>query len=576
MRRACTRRSKSSCVYGNARYSPGPHGLRVENDDYRTQGEASMKSIWGVGGIMALALVGCVSGPTGIGKTHDGALADDLNIPVTRGQAADEVPRQPQLPPMTLPPSNLPMPSKSPTFAAPPGLPSTLPPTNTIQPVSMQSPVAPPLPAPPLPTAPGTLPTTSLPPLPVSQPPSTPPMTVPPTTAPGTVAPLAPPIPTPMTKTLTGPPAGTAAPTVPGTLSPAPMATPPPPLTAPPAGATTPTRPLAAPPATSALPSPPGVGSPPPTNLPGNYRISVKAWVNGKPLFEDEVFQGLPPQVIREIQSLPEAQRNEKLAIYMTKQIDAVIDQEVMYQDAVAKLEKGNPRALDKLKSLAQVEYEKQLKRIRDNSSSADTEEQLKQVAKILQRKMEREFIASEYMRSRIFPKITSLIGSNEVRDYYETHRNEFQKVEKVHWQDIFIAVGPKHPTLAAARRYAEDLIAQCRTVEDFEKLLPLDEGDSKLRGGEGFGNRRGEIKPAEVEDFLFKLRDGEIGPVVELSTGVHIIRLLKKDPGGPIPFTETVQLQIRNRLRNEVWERELKRLVRELRSRAVIEIEAD
>src|SRR5207248_11014153 len=126
-------------------------------------------------------------------------------------------------------------------------------------------------------------------------------------------------------------------------------------------------------------------------------------------------------------------------------------------------------------------------------------------------------------------------IGFEEIKDYYDSHPGEFQKIEAVKWQDVFIAVGPQHPTLADARRFAEELIAQCRTGADFSRLSQFDDGDSKFRDGEGLGARRGEIKPPELEDALFKLRDGQIGPIVALSTGVHIIRVVKRDPGGPM-----------------------------------------
>jgi peptidyl-prolyl cis-trans isomerase C/foldase protein PrsA len=181
-----------------------------------------------------------------------------------------------------------------------------------------------------------------------------------------------------------------------------------------------------------------------------------------------------------------------------------------------------------------------------------------------------------EYMRSRIFPLINQGIGFQEIKDYYDTHPSEFVKVESLKWQDVFIAVGPKHPTLAHARRFADDLIATCRTGDDFVKLVQFDDGDSKFRGGEGQGTRRGEIRPAELEPYLFKLRNGQIGPVVELSTGVHIFRLVERDPGGPVPLNEAVQNQIRTRLRSQLADREYKRIIRELKTRAVIDLERD
>src|SRR5207249_1909266 len=116
----------------------------------------------------------------------------------------------------------------------------------------------------------------------------------------------------------------------------------------------------------------PPVGSTLPPTLPRSFKISVRAWVNGQPLYDDEIYQGLPPQALQEITKWPEAQRNEKLKEILTKQVESVIDQELMYQDAVAKLMKGNPKALDKLKDLAKQDYEKQLKRIRANSKVSE------------------------------------------------------------------------------------------------------------------------------------------------------------------------------------------------------------
>src|SRR5262249_36378039 len=147
---------------------------------------------------------------------------------------------------------------------------------------------------------------------------------------------------------------------------------------------------------------------------------------------------------------------------------------------------------------------------------------------------------------------------------------------ESVKWQDVFIAVGPQHPTLADARRFGEGLIAQCRTGDDFIRLSQFDDGDAKTRGGEGFGSERGKIKPAELEPYLFKLRDGQIGQIVPLSTGVHLIRVVKHERGGPMPLDETVQNQIRSKLRNQLADREYRRIIRELRTRAVIEVVRD
>lgn len=323
----------------------------------------------------------------------------------------------------------------------------------------------------------------------------------------------------------------------------------------------------------------PGAAPPPPIkpaslSTSKALRVSIRAWVNGRPIYDEEVMQTIPQRAWADLQHLGEPQRSERLAEVYNQALERLIEQEVAYQDAVRKLEKNNPKALSKLKTIAEQEFDKQMRSIRQRKVASEA--QLKEIEHTLRRQVERELISSEYMRSRIFPYIQSRISHEEVEDYYNTHQNEFQRLDAVQWQDVFIAVGPKLPTVAHAKRFAEDLIAQCRTNDDFTRLLQFDEGDSKFRGGEGLGRHKGEIKPPECEEVLFRLREGEIGPVIEISTGVHIVRVLKREYAGVMPLDEKTQLLIRSKLRNQLADREYKRIIRELKSRATIEIERE
>jgi parvulin-like peptidyl-prolyl isomerase len=214
------------------------------------------------------------------------------------------------------------------------------------------------------------------------------------------------------------------------------------------------------------------------------------------------------------------------------------------------------------------------MRKVRESNKA--TEAQIKEVEHLLRRQTERGLISSEYLRSRIRPILDSQASAREIQEYYDTHRNEFMRLDSVQWQDVFIAVAPQRPTVADARRFAESLIARCRTDQDFAKLVQYDDGDSKFRGGEGLGSRKGEIRPPEVENVLFQLKEGQIGPVIELSTGVHIVRVTKREFAGQIPLDEKTQKLIGNKIKNQVFEHEYKRIIRELRGRSTIEVERD
>jgi parvulin-like peptidyl-prolyl isomerase len=165
----------------------------------------------------------------------------------------------------------------------------------------------------------------------------------------------------------------------------------------------------------------------------------------------------------------------------------------------------------------------------------------------------------------------------SEIREYYDEHKNEFQTVDKITWQDIFIPLNANQPTINDLKRFAEEQIGKCRPgTDDFNKLMVYNEGDSKLRNGAGLGQRRGEVRPAELEEHLFALRQGDIGPVIPFTTGVHLLRVTKREYAGQLPLNDETQKQIRKKLENQLFEREYRRIVRELKTRAVVRLERD
>jgi parvulin-like peptidyl-prolyl isomerase len=317
---------------------------------------------------------------------------------------------------------------------------------------------------------------------------------------------------------------------------------------------------------------PPAAGSPiQPASLVnrGSARVTVRAWVNTKPIFEDEVQQMAGPEMNR-LRGMSEPQRSEEVAKAYNNALDLLVEQEVIYQDAMKKLEKFNPTAIAKLKGVVDQEFEKQIRKLRE---AGVPEDQIKETEPIARRLMERSLISMEYARNRIKGHIDSVVGLEAIRDYYDAHKNEFQTVDKVVWQDVFLAVGPKHASVADARRFAEQVLTKS---SDFKELLPYDDGDSKFRGGEGLGNRRGEIRPAELEEYLFGLKEGQIGPIVEFPGGVHVFRVQKREHAGQMPLDDAVQKQIRRKMENQLAEREYKRIARELKQRAVVRIERE
>jgi parvulin-like peptidyl-prolyl isomerase len=305
----------------------------------------------------------------------------------------------------------------------------------------------------------------------------------------------------------------------------------------------------------------------------------VRALVNGEAILDEELkaasYQGLIAA-----ESLPEPERTQRRTEILTQALTQLVEREVVLQDAFGKLKK-NPNGakyLDKLKEAASKEFEKRWVQPIKASFNLKTDEDLKNflasqklALEMVKRQWERNFMASEYLRQRVGTYLDR-IGNKDVLGYYDAHPEEFQVSDSVVWQDIYIDA-TRYPSREAALRFAESLAQRARQGEDFAKLAKsFDNGDSSLRNGEGRGRKRGDIDPREAEEPLFKLKDGEVGPIIQMDRGFHIIRLVKREYAGMLPFNEKVQKEIRDKLRGDVAQREIKHLVEDLKSKAVIE----
>jgi hypothetical protein len=314
---------------------------------------------------------------------------------------------------------------------------------------------------------------------------------------------------------------------------------------------------------------------------PAEAKISVV--VNGEAILDEEIkaacYQALVQNRLNT--SITEEERGKRQVTIFNNTCEQIIEREIVLQDAFARLiqnAKGKTNYLDKLKDAAHKEFDKQVLRPMKENNKWSTDEEVRQKLKeqkvsleMLQRQWERQFMASEYLRNLVY-KYIDVIGHVEVAEYYEKHPEQFKVGDTVEWQDLFINAS-NHPTRQAARLFAETLVNRINQGEDFVKLArEFDNGDAVSRENcAGQGKKLGEISPREAEMPLFQMHDGDVR-IVELPAGYHVIKLVKRQFAGQMPFDAKVQKQILEKLRNEVGQREMKRIVKELRDKSIVE----
>ncbi len=261
--------------------------------------------------------------------------------------------------------------------------------------------------------------------------------------------------------------------------------------------------------------------------------------------------------------------------------LEVLIDRELLLQDATTKLQRGGKQGeafLKKIYEMAAEEFDKRMlkpllkeKHVANRHELAELMREQGLSLDMMRRWWERNWMAQNYLYS-ILERHTSRIGHTEISEYYNSHRDEFTQPDSVDWQDIFLDA-TRHASREAARQFAEALLRRVRQGEDFAKLsAEFDNGESgRFRHGAGQGHKRGEIFPHEAEPLLFRLNEGDMD-IVDCPRGFHLVRLVKRQNAGPIPFDAKVQKEITDKLKMTVFLREKDSIVKELKRKAVID----
>jgi parvulin-like peptidyl-prolyl isomerase len=321
---------------------------------------------------------------------------------------------------------------------------------------------------------------------------------------------------------------------------------------------------------------PPDLGTSPPV-------ATIRAVVNAVAILDEEVRSSAYGELMR-AGYLPEPERTRRTAEVYSAALNRIIEREIVLQDAFKRLHerggKDGDRFVRKLTDAAHEEFDKQVMKGVKKANHFKTDEEVKRYfaemgisLASVRRQWERNFMEFEYLRNRIFPLLETRVNHQMIVDYYDKHPEEFTVNESVKWQDLFVSTA-KHGTRDEARAFAESLADQARHGSDFATLVKdNDDGDSSLRDGEGVGTKRGEIRPAEAEAALLKMTDGQVGALIELPTGFHVVKLVRHQVAGLLPFDQKVQKEIRDKLRGKVFEDEKKKIVDELTRQATVVI---
>lgn len=167
-------------------------------------------------------------------------------------------------------------------------------------------------------------------------------------------------------------------------------------------------------------------------------------------------------------------------------------------------------------------------------------------------------------------------ISEDELRQYFEEHKEDFIVPAKVQIKDILIKVKPGQDE-ETARKEAERIRAEVvANPDNFKELaIKYSEGPYARRGGDlGFVSAKGKpgVDPKIVEE-AFKMEKGEVSPVIKADDGFHIIMVANKRDQIERTF-EQMKSSVLRKVKSERYKELYDKYVAKLKEGAKIEID--
>ncbi|PKN17404.1 MAG: hypothetical protein CVU71_16670 [Deltaproteobacteria bacterium HGW-Deltaproteobacteria-6] len=185
--------------------------------------------------------------------------------------------------------------------------------------------------------------------------------------------------------------------------------------------------------------------------------------------------------------------------------------------------------------------------------------------------------IKEQLLRMRLLKREVQakiLVTDQEIGEYYDKHRQDYEGKEAVHIKLILLPVpaGMSNAVREAARDRAQQLHTRILNGEPFEQLAAqYSQGPAAAQGGDIGFVERGVILP-DVEKVAFSLPVGQVSGVIETELGFQILTVVDKRGAGLKPFT-VVREEIKATIEEEKITKKYDEWIEGIRKKSFIDV---
>ncbi len=182
------------------------------------------------------------------------------------------------------------------------------------------------------------------------------------------------------------------------------------------------------------------------------------------------------------------------------------------------------------------------------------------------------QMIRMRLLRREVKDKI--IVTDEEIGEYYNQHRDEYEGRESVRMKQIFLLLPEKadNQTKMKMKKEAGQLRERIIKGESFDGLAAkYSQGPAAATGGDVGFIEKGTIIP-EVEKIAFRLPVDQVSEVIESGKGFHIVKVVDKKGAGLKPVA-VVREEIKAKIEDEKLDIKFGEWMNSLRAKSHVDI---
>ena len=171
-------------------------------------------------------------------------------------------------------------------------------------------------------------------------------------------------------------------------------------------------------------------------------------------------------------------------------------------------------------------------------------------------------------LQREVFSKVA--VEDNELRAYYEDHKDEYRLPSRFRIRELVIAKGATEADQAEARKKLESIQAELKGGKPFEDLARQHStSPSKATGGDLGWMNKGFLR-ASIEEAAVKLKPEQVSDPIETDKDIYLIQLISMEDAPVTAFAE-VKAKILEKLQEPKAQNAAEQYLVNLRMRANI-----